>query len=139
MNNPNLDNLQKEIDTLSSEEKQLLEKVENLRAKRAVKQIDYKQLVEKMPMTVKVTKCLQKNGEVTDPTFLLENNPVKYHQEYVCLLKQTTGRFYDRTSGNINHIPASSLEELLERLKLIPTINLDWDFQTYQAFQKFRA
>jgi len=139
MTTPNLDNLQKEIDTLSSEEKQLLEKLQDIRVTKSVKQTNYKQLVEKMPMTVKVTKCLQKNGEVTDPTFLLENNPVKYHQEYVCLLKQTTGRFYDRTSGNINHIPASSLEELLERLKLIPTINLDWDFQTYQAFQKFKA
>ncbi len=75
MTNPNLDNLQKEIDNLSSEEKQLLEKLENLRAAKAVRQIDYKALAEKMPMTVKVIEVLQKNGEVTDPTFLLENNP----------------------------------------------------------------
>ncbi len=31
------------------------------------------------------------------------------------------------------------MEELLERLKLVPTVNIDWDFQTYQAFQKFKA
>ena len=139
MTNPNLDNLQKEIDNLSSEEKQLLEKLENLRAVKAVRQIHYKALAEKMPMAVKVIEVLQKNGEVTDPTFLLENNPVKYHEQYIDLLRNTKGRFYDRTKQNINHIPASSLEELLERLKLIPTINVDWDFQTYQAFQKFKA
>ncbi|KKM01453.1 hypothetical protein LCGC14_1794350, partial [marine sediment metagenome] len=65
MTTPNLDNLQKEIDTLSSEEKQLLEKLQDIRVTKSVKQTNYKQLVEKMPMTVKVTKCLQKNGEVT--------------------------------------------------------------------------
>ena len=80
MTNPNLDNLQKEIDNLSSEESKLLEKIENLRAAKATKQIDYQALVEKMPMAVKVIKCLQKNGKATDPTFLLENNPVKYHK-----------------------------------------------------------
>ncbi len=139
MTTPNLENLQKELDTLSSEEKQLLERLENLRAKKAVKEIDYQGLVEKMPMTVKVIECLQKNGQTTDPTFLLENNPIKYHKEYVCLLQKTNGRFYDRIKQNINHIPASSLEELLVRLKLIPTINIDWDFKTYQAFQKILA
>lgn len=139
MTNPNLDSLQKEVDTLSIEEQHLLERLRLLRERKTDKKEEVLRAMEKMPMTVKVIKILQKNGEVTDPTFLLENNPVKYHQEYVDLLKTTSGRFYDRTAQNINHIPASSLEELLERLKLIPTINVDWDFQTYQAFQKFKA
>ncbi|KKN22410.1 hypothetical protein LCGC14_0915340, partial [marine sediment metagenome] len=138
MTNPNLENLQKELDNLSSEEKQLLEKLGNLRAKRNNKKDELTELVKEMPMMVKVIKCLQKNGEVTDPTFVLENNPVKYHHEYVNLLRSTTGRFYHKPE-NTNHIPASSLEELLEKLKLIPTINIDWDFQAYQAFQKFKA
>ncbi|HEC64485.1 MAG TPA: DEAD/DEAH box helicase [bacterium] len=139
MTNPNLDNLQKELDQLTLNEQELEVKLEQLRAKRINKRTELEGLIQKIPMTVKVIKCLQKNGEVTDPTFLLENNPVKYHREYVTLLHQTIGRFYDRVAENINHIPASSLEELLERLKLIPTINVDWDFQTYQAFQKFKA
>ena len=138
MTNPNLDNLQKELDNFSSEEKELLEKLENLRTAKSLKQLNYNDLLTKIPMTVKVIEVLQKNGVATDPTFLLENNPVKYHQEYVNILQGTTGRFYDREKQNINHIPASSLEELIERLKLIPNIEVDWNFQAYQAFQKFK-
>ena len=138
MTNPNLDNLQKELDQLTLNEKELEVKLEQLRTKRFNKKVELKELKKNMPMSVKVIECLQKNGEVTDPTFLLENNPTKYHHEYVNLLGNTTGRFYDRAKENINHIPASSLEELIERIKLIPTINFDWDFQAYQAFQKFK-
>ena len=109
MNNPNPDNLQKELDNLSSEEKHLLERLRLLQERKSNKEIEQKALIEKMPMTVKVAKVLQKNGQVTDPTFVLENNPVKYHEEYVNLLRTTTGRFYHKTE-NTNHIPASSLD-----------------------------
>lgn len=139
MTNPNLDNLQKEIENLSNEEAIVLETLAKMRARRKEKEIKHQELIKNMPMTVKVSSVLQKNGQTTDPTFLLENNPVRYHHEYVNLLQATNGRFYDREKGNINHIPASSLEELLEHLKLVSTINIDWDFQTYQAFQKFKA
>ena len=139
MTNPNLDNLQKEIENLSNEEAIVLETLAKMRARRKKKETEHQDLIKNMPMTVKVMEVLQKNGQTTDPTFLLENNPVKYHQEYVNLLQGTTGRFYDREKGNINHIPASSLGILLEHLKSVPTINIDWDFQTYQAFQKFKA
>ena len=136
--NPNIENLQKEVDQLSTEEKHLLERLKMLRDRIGTKKAEHQDLVKNMPITVKVIQCLQKNGQTTDPTFLLENNPAKYHHEYVNLLQNTSGRFYDRQT-NINHIPASSLEELLEHLKLVTTINIDWDFQTYQAFQKFKA
>lgn len=137
--NPNLENLQKEIENFSSEEEQLLEKLKSLRLKKNEKELEHKELIKNQPMTVKVIKVLQKNGQPADPTFLLENNPTRYHNEYVSLLQTTTGRFWDRERKNVNHIPASSLEELIERLKLIKSINVDWDFQTYQAFQKFKV
>lgn len=137
MTNP--EDLKREIDSFSKEEQELLEKVKSLRLLKGEKQREHKVLIENMPMTVKVIEVLQKNGQTTDPTFLLENNPIKYHKEYVNLLQETEGRFYDRSRENINHIPASSLEELIERLKLSPTITVDWDFQTYQAFRQFKT
>lgn len=138
MTNPNIDNLQKEVEQLSTEEQHLLERLRMLRERKKEKETEHQKMIAEMPMTVKVIDIIQKNGVATDPTFLLENNPARYHREYVDLLQGTTGRFYDREKQNVNHIPASSLEELIERLKLIPTIKIDWDFQAYQAFQKFK-
>jgi len=137
MTNP--EDLKLEVDKLSIEEQHLLERLRLLRTRKNEKEIEHKQLIKNMPITVKVISVLQKNGQTTDPTFLLENNPIKYHQEYVDVLQNTKGRFYDRAKENINHIPASSLEELLEHLKLISSIKIDWDFQTYQAFNRFKT
>jgi len=139
MNNPNLENLERELDQLTLNEQELEVRLEQLRVERKNKRDELAEVKEKMPMTVKVIECLQQNGATTDPTFLLENNPIKYHRAYVNLLGETAGRFYDRNRKNINHIPASSLEELIERLKLIPTIKIGWDFQTYQVFQRFKT
>lgn len=138
MTNPNLDNLQKEVDKLALDKLALEKQLMDVQAKRIGIKNEIIEIERNIPMTVKVIQCLQKNSQTTDPTFLLENNPIKYHQEYVNLLQSTTGRFYDRET-NINHIPASSLERLLEQLKLVSSINIDWDFQAYQAFQLFKA
>ena len=91
------------------------------------------------PFTVKVSSIAINRDNLPTSKATLENFPARYHEAYVNFISNVDGRIYVRTDiGNRNDIPVSQLEYVVEKLKNMEGITLDWDFQAYQALSTYK-
>jgi SWI/SNF-related matrix-associated actin-dependent regulator 1 of chromatin subfamily A len=143
MTNPNEQN---EMERLAREEDDLRAKLASI-MKRKEEVRDLQREVErkkqeeeaKKPITVKVSEVNIDYDRLPNSIATLENYPPRYHNGYVTLLQNIQGRRYIRTDiGNRNDIPLSELEYVIEKIKSLDNITVDWDFQAYQQLSTYK-
>lgn len=143
MTNPNEQN---EMERLAREEADLRAKLAFIMERKETL-VDLKRELEKKaaeeeakkPMVVKVSEINIDETNLPNSIATLENYPAKYHEPYVSLIQNVRGRRYVRTDiGNRNDIPVSELEYIVEKLKNMEGITVDWDFQAYQQLSLYK-
>jgi SWI/SNF-related matrix-associated actin-dependent regulator 1 of chromatin subfamily A len=149
MTNPEQEKLT-ELERLALEQKELEARLSDIQVQRRgikEKKLEAEREVErlrkeeeaKQPFTVKVSSIAINRDNLPASKATLENFPAKYHEGYVNFISNVDGRIYIRTDiGNRNDIPVSQLEYVVEKLKNIEGITLDWDFQAYQQLSTYK-
>lgn len=141
-----MENTNQRLERLAQEEEELRAKLLTIREEKVVLEQERletekkeKEEEAKKPMVVKVSDIAIDRDNLRNSIATLENFPPKYHEAYVNLLQTVERRMYVRTDiGNRNDLPVSELEYVVEKLKGIEGITVDWNFQAYQQLTAYK-